>query len=434
MFASSQHLHLELFCTHGTPVEKTLNSLPAFPIVISFIPSFEFSWETKKQRKQRKIDPFSALEHPDRIRVIDLTVPYTLFDDLAMAMKKPFPALTYLRLEAEDEDAHLPDTFMAGSAPRLQKMQFKHISFPAAPTILLSAHDLVEVTLREISDSGYIPPEAMVASLAALPRLKDLIFGFEWGTNYPNRIPLPVPPSLITRTVLPALTTFLFEGFIEYLEDLVAQIDAPQLDYLRIECRNQYGEDITDFRIPRLREFIYRSEKFKLSRLRRAHLIVYIGADFDIAINLLNQDQSSFSFRVSFGQGVPIGPVVSQLSVLFSNVDHLSVIPDYDLPRSYYGPLGHGIQWLELFRLFTAVKALDVHERISSIILLVLVNVTEERAAQLLPALELLCLVGRPVDSLEPFLTARQNVGRPVTVINEEGEFHERASRFDAGE
>lgn len=36
--------------------------------------------------------------------------------------------------------------------------------------------------------------------------------------------------------VLPALTHFVFGGDSEYLEDLVAQIDAPRVDDVRIEC------------------------------------------------------------------------------------------------------------------------------------------------------------------------------------------------------
>jgi hypothetical protein len=49
--------------------------------------------------------------------------------------------------------------------------------------------------------------------------------------------------------------------------------------------------------------------------------------------------------------------------------------------------LGDGIRWLELFRPFTATKALSVDDELSSYIPLALKNVTSDRAAEVLPAL-----------------------------------------------
>ena len=76
----------------------------------------------------------------------------------------------------------------------------------------------------------------MVASLAMLPRLKKLYIKFKLVTPQPYR----KHPS-ITRAVLPALTIFGFQGTSEYLEDLVAPIDGPQLNRIILsifELRN----------------------------------------------------------------------------------------------------------------------------------------------------------------------------------------------------
>jgi hypothetical protein len=412
IFASSRHLHLELLCTHGTPVKKDLSYLPTFPLFVSFL-DFNFSGPDASDRDNL----ISALEHPDRVQIVDLHVPPSLFEELATVMQEPFPVLTHLRLESQRKVAipALPDTFLGGSAPRLQEIHLTKIPFPAAPTLLLSAHDLVDVDLHEIPSTGYIPPEAMVASLAVLPRLRILTFGFVWGASYPDRISPPVPP--ITRTVLPALTLFCFEGLLEYFEDFVAQIDAPQLDSFGIEYR-----DHQDYRIPQLCKFIERSKK--LSGFRRALLLV----DPDtIAIDLSHQS----SFTLTFQEDA-IGPMVSQISAtsMLSNVDRLTINSNCERVVG----LGNGIRWLELFRPFTAAKALIVDELLSWNVPLALKNVTEERAAEVLPTLELLFLKGEPVASLEVFLAARQNVGRPVTVINEEKEFQERANALDLGE
>ncbi|KAH8978925.1 hypothetical protein EDB92DRAFT_2118995 [Lactarius akahatsu] len=263
----------------------------------------------------------------------------------------------------------LPDTFLGGPAPRLQSIYISRIPFPAAPTLLMSAPDLVDVELRDIPPTGYFPPEAMVASLAGCPILIEC-----------------------------------------YLEDLVAQIDAPQLNCFRIG--NQYG--VTDFRIPQLFKFIDRSEKLKSSRFILADLLIEPST---VVIELVHRGRSWFHLSV---QEEAIGQVVSQISAILSNVDRLSISSDFDEIVS------NGIRWLEVFRPFTYVKALSVDGRLSRRTVPPALNNVTERAAEVLPALESLYLENHPVTSVKNFVAARQNTGRPVTVINEGKEFYER--------
>ena len=51
-------------------------------------------------------------------------------------------------------------------------------------------------------------------------------------------------PPLLTCAVLPALTDFAFYGVSEYLEDLIARMDAPLLDIVEIKFFNQLVFDI----------------------------------------------------------------------------------------------------------------------------------------------------------------------------------------------
>ncbi|KAH9167661.1 hypothetical protein EDB89DRAFT_107504 [Lactarius sanguifluus] len=412
MFASSRYLRLEIYCTHGTPVKKKLGYLPTFPIVISYYDSRRLGAEQDNL--------FAALENRDRVRVIDLCrVPHTLFERLATVMQEPFTALTFLRLELTygNPSPVISDTFLGGFAPRLETICISGFSFPGALTLLSSAHDLVQLSLSDIPPAGYIPPEAMVATLGALPRLESLNFKFELGTSYPDQIrPLP-----ITRTVLPALTIFCFMGLFKYFEDFVAQIDTPQLNCLRIGYLEQ---EVTDFQIPQFCKFLSLSEKFKLSRF--IHAEIFIMSPNVINIELDRCSQSSFYFSV---QREAVGQVVSQISPMLS-VDRLSI-------HSCIEHTGGGIPWLVLFYQFTSVKALSVHDDLSWNIHLALDDVTGDRAAEVLPALELLRLHGRhkPAKSMEgfagKFVTARQNVGRPVTVVDEE-EFEKRLDMLDA--
>ncbi|KAH9066948.1 hypothetical protein EDB83DRAFT_2379878 [Lactarius deliciosus] len=286
--------------------------------------------------------------------------------------------------------------------------------FPAAPTLLSSACDLVKVDLKHIPPSGYIPPEVMVATLAALPKLEHLTFGFECGMSYPYRIRLP--PT--TQTVLPALTRFYFKGLVEYFEDLLAQIDAPRLDYLRIKYL--YQRDVTDFQLPQLHKFFDRSEKFKFSRPIHANLHI---EPFLISIKLVHCRQSSFYLSV---QQDAIGQVVGQIPAMHSNVDRLSINSDCE-------EIGDRVQWLELFRLFTSVRALSVDSEFSWKISRTLKNITEEGAVEVLPGLELLYLGGQSVESVQKFVSARQNAGRPVTFIDEKRVFRERLRRLNIG-
>ncbi|KAH9170324.1 hypothetical protein EDB89DRAFT_1326499 [Lactarius sanguifluus] len=388
---------------HGTPVKKILGYFPAFPIVVSY--------RCTSQGVDRD-HLFAALEHRDRVGVVELKVPYQqLFEDLLAVMQEPFPVLTHLLLEPGTYMIIpvFPDTFLGGFAPRLQTIYMSRIPFPAAPTLLSSARDLVDVVLRNIPPAGYIPPEAMVASLAALPRLESFTFQFDFEMSYPVRMRL-LP---ITRKVLPALTVFHFKGLFEYFEDLVAQIDAPQLDALRIEYQEQ---EVTDFQIPQLCKFFDRSEKFKLFRFKHADLFVEPGT---IVIDFLH-DQLSFTLSV---QEEAIGQVVNQISAMLSDVTRLVI-------GSNYGELDDDIRWLELFHPFTSVETLSVDEELSSHIALVLNNITGERAAEVLPALELLRLVNEPVTSVKEFVAARQNMDHAVTVIDEE-EFDDRLNVLD---
>ncbi len=153
-------------------------------------------------------------------------------------------------------------------------------------------------------NTGYISPEAFAASLAVSPRLKCLTLGFRWEPSDHDRTHTP-----ITRVVLPALTSLYFDGFFEYLEIFVAQIDTPLLDCLGIEYLDSWDEEEdVDYEIPQLCKFIDRSEKLKLSWSRRMDLHVQPNV---VAIELFHGGQSSLKLSI---QDAKISQVLSQFS------------------------------------------------------------------------------------------------------------------------
>jgi hypothetical protein len=70
-------------------------------------------------------------------------------------MQDPFPVLKSLRLGAGDEmTLVIPDAFLGGSAPLLQRICLYSIRFPSLPNLISSTSDLVEPTLTDIPMTG----------------------------------------------------------------------------------------------------------------------------------------------------------------------------------------------------------------------------------------------------------------------------------------
>jgi hypothetical protein len=176
-------------------------------------------------------------------------------EQVLAAMHVPFPALADLELSSNGETVPvIPDSFLDGSAPRLRFFTLSGIPFLGLPKLLLSITHLVNLHLYNIPHSGYISPEAIVALLSVLSRLKLLTLGFESPQSRPDHETRRPPPS--KRSVIPALDYLHFKGVVEYLEDLVTGIDTPQLDDMQITFFNR-----VDFDTPRLAQFINRTPK-----------------------------------------------------------------------------------------------------------------------------------------------------------------------------
>jgi hypothetical protein len=201
IFESPIRLNLQLFCMNGSSVRELLDIWPPFPLIIQLCYGFLCDPEESMDVL------IAALERRDRIREIQVEIsdpPDGPCEQIITAMGEPFPALRSLSFKSVRKRVHL-DTLLNGSAPCLQHLALRAISFPSLPQLLSSTSDLTSLHLFNIRNSGYIPPETMATSLSALPKLKSLIIDFEFGIATPhperrNRAPL-------TWFVLPALTS-----------------------------------------------------------------------------------------------------------------------------------------------------------------------------------------------------------------------------------
>ena len=162
VFASPHRLRIKLWCTSETPVRKHLSCWPAFPIIIDYAEGLF---------RGDKDNVVAALEHSNRICKLTLTVTAAQLAKLVTIMQEPYPALEYLALTSDFDAWVLPGGFLGGYVLCLRRLTLKSVPFPTLPALLTSASDLVELHRYDISKSGYISPEAMVAALTALSNL-----------------------------------------------------------------------------------------------------------------------------------------------------------------------------------------------------------------------------------------------------------------------
>jgi hypothetical protein len=362
----------------------------------------------------------AALERSDRIREIFIWhTGSSQLDRLVTLMQKPFPELESFFLGIDYRTVPvpaLPDTFLGGSAPRLRTFQLERIPFPTLPRLLLSSNDLVSLFLSWIPNSGYISPEAMVTSIASLIRLSSLFISFDW-TIQRHR-----PPPL-TRAVLPALAVFWFSGVNEYLENLVARINAPLLHTVVITLVDQPA-----FHTQQLGQFIDHAPmitSYTTAKLDLKSTFIAINCS-ESSIEPCGLNSRCLELKISSigGEGdlqvSPVAQICSQLSFLVSRIEQLH-IQEPSQPWTTFQVTMDTPQWLELFRSFTAVQALYLPHSFRSPIVLALQGLAEESVADILPALVDLYIEGYQatapeLQDIEPFIAARQRSGHPVNV------------------
>jgi hypothetical protein len=418
---SPLRLNLRIHCHPTTPVGEKLGIWPALPIALQQI---DEDW----QPRWGVVNVAAALEQNHRICQIGLwEVPNSQMEEILVAIHKPFPILTHLNLEAEDETlatAVDPDLFLGGSAPCLRFLQLAHIPFPGLPNLLSSATQLTDLRLYNLSNSGYISPEAMVSCFSALTRLETIILEFEF--------PFPVleprrPPPPPTPTVLPALTSLNFYGGSEYLDDLVVRIDTPLLDDLKISVADQPIPDTAH-----LVQFINRTPKLNVHNEARV-IFQTLGVHLTLprlSGNGLFQKGLGISYEVVDWQVSSATQVRTwSLSQAFTAAVECLYICDNN--AYWRGDIRvENNHWLELLRPFTSVKSLYLSQVIVPRIAPALQELIGERAAGVLPALKTLFLenfnLSRPdQEAIVSFVSVRQFSGHPVAVSDWERELEE---------
>ena len=418
VFQSPRRLNLRLFCTRDTPARDTLDIWPRLPLVISDFVVVEYN------EPSRVDNIIAALEHNDRVCQIDLINDSSseLADITNSAgMREPFPELTDLYLwKVDGPELILPDSFLGRTAPRLRSLELIGVAFPGLPKLLLPTTQLVDLRLSFIPRSGYITPETMATSLSALTSLRHLRLHFQYPQPRPalesRRPPPPLPP--LTRSILLSLTYIQFKGAYEYLEEILARIDAPRLNKLHITFFNQIMFDT-----PQLFQFISRRptlrapEKGHIEFDSEAIIVKFPSQTSDYEDKVLS---AQILCSVSEWQLSSLGQVCTSSLPPVSTLEDLYISEKRNL-RPHWQDDVENMLWLDLLRSFVVVKNLYVSEGFVPRIAPALQELVGGRTTEVLPTLENIFLEGLltsgPLqDGIEKFVTARQLANLPVTV------------------
>jgi hypothetical protein len=405
--ASLRRLNLRIACTNKTCVREKLEVWPALPIVVSGVCD-----------SQECLDNIRAvLEHGDRIMSINLVVTWHL-EEVFAALEAPFPALTDLELRSTDDWDDSPQIpldplkFLGGST-HLRSLTFAEIAIPRLPELLFFFSDLVVLRLVEIPYQGYFSPDAMATALSALTNLETFFFRFTSGEsrldwhNQESQHPA-------SRSVLPSLHTFEFEGVCDYLEDLIPHIDVPAVELLSI-----------DF-FPRL---IFNTPQLlhSLSHMPCTQALDEARVKFEgdvVWLEFSSGDFKAFRFGISSNEPERDFPTLTRFFHPPFNplprLEYLCISGD-PYPQEYQRDDVENDRWLILFQPFTAVKDLKLSKEHLPFIAPALQELVGERATEVLPSLQNLFLdellpAGPIHEAIMQFVAARQLSGHPLDI------------------
>jgi len=401
VFAAPPRLNLRLVCTGRTPARKMWDIWPALPIAV-------WVYGTLDPFDRINDNILDALEAYDRICEVHVNnISDSEISRLARAMRVTFPKLTHLDIVPYNDTGPLPKTFLRGSAPKLQSLRLEYITFPTLPKLLLSSPGLVTLSIFGISHSDYIPSDAMADCLSSLTRLEHLQLEFLSPPPRPDSASRRPPP--LTRTVFPVLATLLLQGVTEYLDQLLACVEAPHINVVRIQFL-----DPPIFDISRISPCIGPTETFET--FDEAYMLFH-GFHFRVVLSSRNGTTGSKTVTLSL-KWKDSGWTLEELFQNAFEYFHRSPQP-FDLcdlkgslPPSWAEIMGN-LPWLHLLRFFTATEYMYLFQGLGERVAPALQELTGAGATEVLPVLrnifvERLDSLGAVQEAIGQFVAARQ--------------------------
>jgi hypothetical protein len=207
-----------------------------------------------------------------------------------------------------------------------------------------------------------------------------------------------------------------FKGDTEYLDDLVARIDAPQLNKIYITFFN----DIV-FDTPQLIQFICRAPGLKALEKAR---VTFDGGQAWVNFSSLTSGADLLHVEILCReldwQVSSMKQVCTSSLPPLSTLEDLYIYEDLSLPAHWQDNVENSL-WLELLHPFRAAKNLYLTKEFARRIVPVLQELVGIRATEVLPTLQNIFLErpepsGRVEEGIQQFVAMRQVTGNPIAV------------------
>ena len=412
ILGSATYLGLCLVCTYGTPVADMLTHSPPLPLVI------DYRGPTCIAEDEEAI--ILALAQRDRVRRIRFVIPVLCLQKLIQLIDGEYPILEYLiladRSTVKSTLLALPETL---EIPRLRHLTING-SIPIRLQLLTTAvTSLVTLHLALHHLSTYFQPNVLLQSLSLMPQLEVLLIKFCFAV--PNRDverQLMRTPMAVTHVTLPNLRFFEIEAGSIYSEAVLGRITASHLENLLIFYPNEFT-----FSVPELVQFIGRTAKLRFNR-------TWIKFDSDqVYVNVFPHEPETTATVAAFAMGIlcwhldwqvsSVAQIFNAISQISSAVEHLTLAHEYHSLSSEEHNEVDRTEWRKLLRSFNNVKTLHVRDGLIRDLTHCLRLEDGEDSLELLPELQKLTYPARDNanDEFTSFIDARQNAGRPVTLI-----------------
>ncbi len=381
---------------------------PSLPLTVEYVSNDSITAEDEEGM-------MLALQQRDRVRHLRLFYPFRDLRKLVVAIDEEFPILEYLDLQPWDVESTalmLPDTLQA---PRLRHLLLRGFACPIRSRLHPTAVGLVALRLTIDHASAYFQPSVLLQWISFMPQLEMLLIYF--SIAIPNRDveraerQLAHTPTPITLPNLPLLG---FQCVSAYLEAIVCRITTPRLEQLTIQFFNQLT-----FSVPRLVQFLNTTQSLRFDSVD----LEFSGKRVNVEPYLRESGRTTFYIKVYCWhldwQVSSVAQLLNALSQVFSTVECLTLQREIHGRSSEEHNEVDRTGWRNLLRPFSNVKTLRVENGLVEEVSRCLRLEDGELPLELLPELQELTYPGSggAGDGFTSFIDARQNAGRPLTLV-----------------
>ena len=331
-----------------------------------------------------------------------------------MAIDEEFPILEYLVVWPWAKDSTVIMLPEALQAPHLRHLTLRGFTCPIQPRFHPTAPGLVTLCLEIDHPSAYFQPNILLQWISFMPQIENLDISFTFPVPNGDVERQLTHTPITTHITLPNLRLFVFRGVSAYLEAVVCRITTPRLETLSIQLFKQLT-----FSVPLLVQFMNTTANLRFDNAE----VMFQNKQVRMGMYFCGADAFAFVVTVECWQldwqVSSAAQISSALSQAFSAAEHLTLRHEVHGQSSEEHSDVDRIEWRKLLRSFSNVKTLYVHDGFVEQVSRCLRLEDGEVPLDLLPELQELIYNGSgdTGDAFTPFIDARQNAGRPVTLV-----------------